>query len=597
MRKKRLQRMDRRTALGLFALTVPLTSGCAAPWFRGSSPEEVARKRRESLRQELEVKPRLLSEIAQPQQLTMQAVENVGLVTRLVGRGGAVRPSQPRRRMIDQMDRNDVKNPNSVLDAEDTAMIIAAVAVPPAVRKGDTLDVLVNCSQHCEATDLANGWLLPTPLKTMSKLGGTLRQGFKSASGTGQIVTVAQVSGSDDPADKLRGSIIGGAQYLKQRDLGLAIIPEFADAITLAKALPDVNKRFTVFDGREHVGVATPVQDDYVKIALPNRYRLDPYHFIHVVLNVAFPQKSESPEDRAIRLEMLSGELHDPARAQQVCWQLEAIGAEAIPVLQQGLASADPKVRFFSAHSLAYLDDKTAIEPLAQLCVAQPAFRAMALNALATTDHFTAAKALRSLLHSADAESRYGAVRALRERDSRDPIVSAQPVGDTGFILEIPSESPPLIAISLSRVPEIVMFGCNPVLNIPDFVYVNQHMIIKRQADGSCVVSNFVPGMEDRVATAKPELRSLLEAISEVGGAYGDWVSFIRQSSTDALFAEPVAYNPVPVAGRTYEQKDESAVSSDDAMLGEEIVTEVTSAAEPDEGDSEESWLSLPDWF
>ncbi|GAB5404649.1 MAG: flagellar basal body P-ring protein FlgI [Aureliella sp.] len=584
------QRTSRRAILGLLVAATPFATGCMAPWFRGATPEEEMQQRRDEIRTALKESPRLIADIAFERELTMGVVENVGLVTGLVGTGGPVKPSQPRDRMIDQMRRNDVKDPNHVLDGPTTTMVIGSVAVPPAARKGAKLDVVIDCSQYSEAADLEHGWLLETPLMSMSRLGGTLRRGFKSAVGGGQIVTLAQVSGSDDPAQKLSGSIIGGATFLKERDLGLSVEEDFADAITMAAVLPAINKRFTVFDGREHVGVATPLRDDYVKLTVPGRYRLDPYHFVKVVLHIGF---NEDPADRAARLAALNAQAQESLTAQRACWQLEAIGEEAIPTLAGALSSPAPDVRFFAAHSLAYLDSSAAIEPLKQLSVQEPAFRAMALNALAITDHMEAELALRGLLHSADSETRYGAVRALRMRDSADPQVTATQIGDAGGVLEIPTESPPLIAVSLTKVPEIVIFGSSPPVVIPNAIEVNPRLHVKGNDDGTYTVTNQLPGRDRRVATAAPDLRSLLTSIAGVGGNYGDWVSFVRILSQNSYIAEPVAFNPVPTAGREYARRESSELEPGEVAMSGTVINEVV--VEPEEKGA--SWMNPTTWF
>lgn len=591
MGDKATRRMNRRVVVGLLAASTPLSAGCMSPWFRGTSPEDEMQQRREEIRAELEKTPRLIAEIAYDRELTLTALENVGLVTRLSGTGGPVKPSQPRDRMIDMMRRNDVKDPNQVLDRDSTTMVIAAVAIPPGARKGTKLDVLIDCSKYSEATDLANGWLLETPLMSMSKLGGTIRRGFKSANGGGQIVTFAQVSGSEEPADKLRGSVVGGATFIKERSVGIAVQAEFADAITMAALVKPINERFTYFDGRGHVGVGTPTRDDYIKLQIPNRYRLDPYHFVNVVLNLGF---NESAMQRTARMQALAPQLEDSSMVQRACWQLEAMGEGAASTLALGLGSPKPDVRFFSAHSLAYLDNPAAIPPLTQLCVQEPAFRAMCLNALAITDHFQADEALRGLLHSADAESRYGAVRALRVRDSRDPQVTATQIGDAGGLLEIPSESPPLIAVSLTEVPEVVIFGNNPMVTLPKSTTISPYMSIHSEGNGRYVVSNSLPRRDRQAASADADLRSLLTAIASVGGNYGDWVSFVRLSSQNSYIAEPIAFNPVPTAGREYVRESGVEEVSDDHLMGETIINDLVD--EP-EVESKASWLNPTTWW
>ncbi|MEZ6077437.1 MAG: hypothetical protein R3C56_17730 [Pirellulaceae bacterium] len=53
-------------------------------------------------------------------------------------------------------------------------------------------------------------------------------------------------------------------------------------------------------------------------------------------------------------------------------------------------------------------------------------------------------------------------------------------------------------------------------------------MMIKSQSDGKLTIIHFKAGEDDRQVQVNSDLRSLLEGIAEVGGTYGNWVSFVR---------------------------------------------------------------------
>ncbi len=539
-------------ALSLVGVAGMLLSGCFSPFVSGDDPAA----RREKIKEDLksEHRPRIVGEIAFERMITMARLENVALVTGLPGTGGIVKPSQPREKLLDIMRRKETTQPNTILDDPSTTMVVASVNVPPAARGGDVLDVNVQLSTHAEATSLQRGWLMKSGLMEMSKLGGQVREGFEMATAAGQIVTAAEISGSTKPEDQTRGIVVGGAQLAKSRELGLGVEAEFADALTMSVLLKPINIRFTAFNGRKQTGIATPVEDSYIKLEVPPRYVHDPFHFINVVLQLGF---NESEAQLAERVQTLRRQLQEPTTAQKACWQLEAIGESAIPVLAEMLNHPNAEIRFYVAHALAYLNDRRAIVPLADLAVQQPAFRAMSLNGLTIIDNYEAADALSSLLHVADAETRYGAVRALRKRDAGDPQISARAIAGVGKILEIPSAGPPLVVISLSQVAEVVIFGDNPVLRLPAFEYVTPKMMINSEADGRVTISHFAAGEDDRQVQTTSDLRSLLVAIAEVGGTYGNWVSFIREASAKGYLSEPLAINAIPHAGRKYERVEE----------------------------------------
>ncbi|MCA9131947.1 MAG: flagellar basal body P-ring protein FlgI [Planctomycetales bacterium] len=550
-------------ALGLlFWVGIFLLGGCISPWLPESDPDA----RREQIKDTLksEKRPRIVGQISYERMITLSRLENIGLVSQLPGTGGKVQASQPREKMLDSMRRYEVDHPNSLLDDPGTAMVVAYVAVPPAARKGDVLDVQVRLSAHSEASSLRNGWLLETSLVEMSKLGGQVREGFEFATAQGQVVTTAEITGSEDPQDQVQGIVIGGARLRKGRELGIGVEAEFADAITMAAILPEINKRFTHFDGRKKTGIATPLEDSYVKIVVPPRYQLDPYHFMNVVLQIGFNEPETQKQER---IAMLGKQLLEPTTVRTACWQLEAVGEQGIPLLADILSHPNREIRFYAAHSLAYLNDRRAVGPLAELCRQEPAFRAMCLNGLAIIDSYEAGDALEELLHSADAETRYGAVRALRHRDSANPQVSAQAVGEVGKILEIPTSGPPLVAISLSQTPEVVLFGDNPRLSLPTFAYITPAMMINKEANGGLTITHFKPGQEDRAVQTSADLRSILIGIAEVGGTYGNWVSFIRECSQKGYLLEPIAMNPIPTAGRIYQRVEAPALEPGESLF------------------------------
>lgn len=579
--------LGRPLLLGPFALLF-LCAGCFSPWMSESDQAT----RRDAIKKTLESenRPRIVSQIAYDRMLTLTRIENIGLVSRLPGTGGKVNASQPREKILDNMRRYDVAKPNSLLDDPSTAMVVAFVTVPPAASKGQQLDVQVTRSTHAEATSLARGWLLETSLVEMSKLGGQVREGFELAVAEGAVVTAAEITGSKDPADATRGIVIGGARLKKGRDLGIGIESDLADAITMAAILPAINRRFTKFDGRKQTGIATPLDDNSVQLDVPVRYKLDPFHFINVVLQVSF---NESDSQRANRLETLKMQLKEPTTVRNACWQLEALGESSIPLLVAELQNPNREIRFYVAHSLAYLGDRRAIEPLKDLCRQEPSFRAMCLNGLSIIDNYEAEDALEELLHAADAETRFGAVRALRHRNATDPMIVGEQVGEVGSLLEIPSSGPPLVAISLSTTPEIVMFGNNPQLHMPAFHYVTKQLMINAKGPGTVLITHFEAGREDRVLETGSDLRSILSGIAEVDGTYGNWVSFIRESSENGYLTEPIAINPIPLAGRKFDREEEPLMEPGERAFDQTIINSDVEA----EKKSDRAWYNPLTWW
>ncbi len=339
--------MNRRhCAQRVFAYAIAISvSGCATPWFRKEKdPSEEYREKIDDVKKlwQSEDRPHTIEEISR-KVITLMRIENIALVTELPGTGGKVEASSQRERMLNIMRRHNVTNPNQMLDAPSTAMVTAEVIVPPAAHKRERLNVLVSLSKHAEGNQLAGRWLLKSELVEMSVLGGAIRDSFGVAMAEGPLVTKQQITGDPSPEASLKAMVVGGAELMQGRTIGLAIEDKFAHAVTMNTVLPPINRRFTVFDGASQVGVAKPKGDSYIELSVPPRYRQDPDHFANVVQHIGV---AESKDERTARLEQCSRLLMDPLTAQRAAFQLEAAGKDSIPLLLHALDHPDPVVRF-----------------------------------------------------------------------------------------------------------------------------------------------------------------------------------------------------------------------------------------------------------
>lgn len=587
----------RKCAQKMFGYAAALTlTGCATPWFhKEKDPSEEYKKEIEDVKNlwRSEDRPNTIDQISR-KVITLMRVENIGLVTELPGTGGKVEPSSQRDRMLGIMRRHDVPNPNQLLDDPSTAMVTAEVIVPPAARKRDKLNVLVSLSKHAEATSLQGGWLMNSELVEMSVLGGTIRDGFGFAMAKGPLVTKQQITGDPSPEAALKALVVGGAELLQSRNIGLAIEDKFAHAVTMNTILPPINQRFTVFDGANQVGVGKPRGDNYIELSVPPRYRQDPDHFANVIQHIGV---AETKEKRLARLEQCSRELLEPTTARRAAYQLEAAGKDSVPMLLPALSNPDREVRFYAAHALAYLNDARCIPVLQELAVVEPAFRAMSLNGLMIVESYKANDSLQELLNAPDAETRYGALLALREHDSQLPIVNGEKAGQVGSILEIPSTGQPLIVVGLYQQPEIVIFGTNPNVAVSGFMYVNPRLIIRSHGPGRVTITHIAAGRDDRVQECGADLKGMLNAIAAVGGNYGDWVNFLRICGAERLFAADVAMNPVPVAGRKYSRDGFDMELSSDKKERISELSDIPVMTTEEPSDSDSSWINPFSWF
>ena len=130
----------------------------------------------------------------------------------------------------------------------------------------------------------------------------------------------------------------------------------------LSKQIGDaLNRRFHTYSKGTKQGVATPKTDAFIELEVHPRYKYNLGRYLQVVRSVPL---FESPQQQLARLELLERQLLDPVTSAQAALRLEAIGKEGIRILKKGLEAKDPEVRFYSAESLAYLDETCCVAVL-----------------------------------------------------------------------------------------------------------------------------------------------------------------------------------------------------------------------------------------
>jgi hypothetical protein len=535
------------------------TTGCVMPWFKKDDRSEI-QKKADEIRDvlESEERPHIVGEIAVARGLHLAKVQGVGLVVNLPGTGGDPRPSEQRTALLQEIRTHEIPKSDELIASPNTALVMISAWVPPAVQRNERIDLVVKTSEISEAKSLQSGQLLPTRLREFRTLGGTLRQSDVFGLGSGHLVTESDATLKVESLKQLRGVIPGGGRMTVSRGLSLLINDDFSHVFTAAAVSKAINERFFRYEGSTRSGAAVPKRDQMIEIGLDPKYRLDPQHYMNVIMSLGFSEKSS---DRAARLELCRRQLHEPTTARRAALQLEAIGKEGIPALVEGMLAGNDEIRFHCAHALAYLNDARCVETLEQLIITQPAFRAMALNGLTIIDHFEAQEALIRLMQIPEPEVRYGALCALRERDPKEPSIRGLQMGNVTRVVQIPAKESPIVAISLSKYPEIAIFGSDPQLNIPTFIRVNSRILIRPDPSGELRISRFEPGVDDQIEIVPMTLTGMVHGLVEVGASYGDIMLALMTASAENAVPYPVVVNPRPQAGRTYNRNQPSQAS------------------------------------
>ncbi|REK18678.1 MAG: hypothetical protein DWQ37_03845 [Planctomycetota bacterium] len=543
--------------------------GCAAPNLRSQSPEEFSGV--------LESKTRLVGEVARPFGDRYVPVESVALVTNLDATGEDPAPSPQRSALYHELQTIGVQHPNQLLASPSTSLVLVRGFLPPGVRKGDSFDLEVHVPSHSETTSLRGGWLMETRLTEMAVLGGAIRQGHTWGLGEGPLLVDPSAEGEKDRALLVRGRVLGGGKATRSRDIGLFIAPEDKSVQLAARIGQAINRRFHLFSRGIKQGAAKPVSDERIDLKIHPRYKDNIARYVRVVRSIPL---QETPAEQSLRIGLLERQLLDPITAATAALRLEAIGQESVSALVTGTESTDPEVRFYAAEALAYLDDNRAAAPLARAAREEPAFRAYALAALSSMADVSARDELVGLLEVQSSETRYGAFRALWAMNRADPLVRGESLGGEFGYHVLGTTGPPMIHVTRSHRPEIVVFGHEQTLSTPFVLEAGKSILIKGTGN-RVTVSKFAVGVPDQKRVVGTKVDEVIRAIVELGGTYPDVVQALGHAKSTGALAARFEVDSLPAGGREYRHKD---------ALAEEL------AGDPNEGKIEVA-NPLPDLF
>jgi flagellar basal body P-ring protein FlgI len=531
--------MNRRDALTLCGMAI--LAGCAGPAVRSQSPED--------LEEALTAETRLVGDLAIADGMYPITIESVGLVTGLASTGSDPDPSPERSMLISDMQQRGVRHAERLLASPDTALVKVRAVLRPGIQKGDHFDLEVRVPGQSATTSLRNGWLMETRLKEQAVLGGQVRDGQIWGLGEGAVMVDPSANPEEDRVTLGRGRILGGGVCTKSRQLGLVIKPEHQSIRSAAQIENAANRRFHNFNKGTKEGVAKAQTDVYIKLEVHQRYKDNVPRYIQVLRSLPL---RENAQEQAARLQLLERQLLDPLVSSSAALKLEAVGREGVPVLKKGISSQDPEISFYSAEALAYLDESAAVAPLQAAARDVAAFRVFALTALSAMDDVAAYDALVELLHVNSAETRYGAFRALWAMNAQDHLVRGEMLGGQFSYHVLESSGPPMVHVTRSYRPEIVLFGSQQELQSPFVVDAGKQIMIKSTEPGSVTISRFSPNEPDQKRFVSTKVDEVIRAIVELGGTYPDVVQALQAAKTSGALPSRFEVDALPAAGRTY---------------------------------------------
>ena len=501
-------------------------------------------------------------------------IQGVGLVRNLPGTGADDVNSVERQMLYDEMVKRGVRDVRGVLADSSTAVVQIYGTLPPGIQAGDTFDVEVMVPNPSEVKSLRGGWLMREPLRVMRGIDGHIREGNPLAFVEGPIMVDPLATEKANPAGLKKGVILGGARARESRNLVLTMKTGNESVFLTDRLAKEINHRFFTAAGQKK-GVATAKTDVYIDLEIHPSYRHDVPRYIRVIQSIAC---YENQPQQLERIERLKTELMNPGTAQRAAFQLEAIGKPGVEALRGALKSSNPEVRFHAGTSLAYLGDGSAAKILADLAKDEPAFRVYALNALSVLKgDIEAELCLQELLHVSSVETRYGAFRALYLRNPYDRVIRGENLGNQFSYHGIASQGPPLVHLSNSKRPEVVLFGLDARLEGPMTLDAGPYISVVAQTPDTVTVSKYSTGQgidERRVVPNK--LDTVIRAVVELGGTYPDVVQMVRQADIAKNLNCRVEIDKLPEPNRVFSRSKTQEEEEEEIKLAAVVKPKLT---------------------
>ncbi|HUQ72100.1 MAG TPA: flagellar basal body P-ring protein FlgI, partial [Planctomycetaceae bacterium] len=495
-------------------------------------------------------------------------LEGVGLVVNLAGTGGNPAPSQYTTALLEDMRRRGVANPNQMLQSPNTALVIVRAYLPPLMQIGETLDVEVIAPDSADVSSLVGGWLMETYLHEQAFVPGRgVLKGHPYAKAKGAIL-IPGVNASAKPEDPRlkRGRVLGGATVLKKRELSIFLRNDFRSIRNSTRIAEAIGRRYHHFD---EYGIKKPMAeaktDQKIVLDVHPKYKDNYPRYLQVIRSVAFRETTVS---QRVRLQQLHEELLTPESSERAALQLEAIGADALPVLKAGLKAPTLEVRFHSAMAMAYLEQSDAIPVLAEAIKEERAFRVFALAAMSTIDDAQAHLTLRDLMSDSSAETRYGAFRALWTLDRKDPFIYGEDMGVVKTDPNDPDAKPkkalwklhvlttegaPMVHCTLRTRPEIVVFGARQELIPPMVLSAGRNVLVTAQPGSTMAsITRFDADKPDQRREVPLRVADVIRTVDELGATYPDVVQMLVQASEQRNLPARLETDALPESGRVY---------------------------------------------
>jgi hypothetical protein len=473
-------------------------------------------------------------------------VGGVAVVSHLDGTGGDSPVDSYRTLLEDQLVKSGIRNPKKLLANPDYAMVIVNGLIPPGTGEGEPFDVEVTLPRGSKATSLRGGILEKCKLFTYAQA-GSLRSDYNGSSelvlghpvGTaeGPLLVGMGFDKDEDEARLKKARIYNGGRSRITASLRLKLNPDKQHAAIAGAIEHRLNETFHgAFSAGSKTQVAAAHDNTGIDLNVPPGYRHNLPHFLRVVLSMPLHPPGDLPgaDGGAAYRQRLAQDLLDPARTVVAALRLEALGDNgSIGALRAGLKSDNVKVRFCAAEALAYRGNSAGVEELATIVQRQPYLRAFALTALASLDQKASRLKLQEILAAATGdEVRYGAFRALMTLNDKDEAAAGELLNDAFWLHHAAPRTEPLVHISTSKRPEIVLFGGEARLETPFALRAGDFCVTATENDKDhCLVAWVPPAGGPPVhRECLFQVDAVLHTLADMGASYPEVIEILHQA-------------------------------------------------------------------
>jgi hypothetical protein len=395
-------------------------------------------------------------------------------------------------------------SPRQVLERKDVAIVLVQAAIPPGAPIGSTFDVLVRSMPNSGTSSLEGGMLYTSDLRLgpASVLGGQQPKIIGKAKGSVFINPFAEPGKEANGVSQLTGRILAGGEVTDPLKIWMLLDrPSSSRASTIVSV---INSRFP--QGDEPDKTARGRDERVIELRVPSAYQDRAGEFLKVVQGLQLDNRF--PDDIAFRY--VEDMKKETWLADQLAYCLVAVGDPAKKFLHDLYDYPEIVPRMAALRAGAALGDVQAMPALIELALrGRPGDRADAIEMLASLDGGPRVdEALLTLLADPELDVRAAAmeglasraekveaIRLLRQWEGRPGLTYAQAqraareavkgrlsgqtiqgiqrtsIGDDPenpkFVVDIVPVGEPLIYITQSGVPRIVLFGENLRLRRP----------------------------------------------------------------------------------------------------------------------------------